>query len=205
MRTVVVTLDDTLEFRLLEAVAMPRPNHWSRVWPSAVALSRWLLAQPAWAAPAQAIELGCGMGLVSLTAAHTGLLVQGTDREPLAVALTLENAARNGVAGVAANRLEWGDAHTLSAPLVLASDVVYEPDSVRALHALVHGGGLLAAGGTFVLAVPDARDELGEDLVQRFLGDGYVHARVALEVAWEGRSEAITLHTLARPALAAAA
>lgn len=199
VRTVHVELRPDVVFKLLEAVAQPRPNHWARVWPTALAMSRWLLDQPRASLPAEALELGCGMGLVSVTAAHLGLATHGTDREPLAIALALENAERNGVTGLTTSRLEWSDAVTTSTRLLLASDLVYEASSPDALYALAHTAGLLAPGGLLVLAGPTARAELADVLVQRFRDEGYAHTSVTALTSWEGYDDTIALHTLRRP------
>jgi ribosomal protein L11 methylase PrmA len=96
------------------------------------------------------------MGLVSVTAAHLGIVTRGTDREPLAIAIALENAERNGVVGLTTSLLEWSQAITTSTPMLLASDLVYEPSSPDALYSLAHTSGLLAPSG--VLA-PTLRPE----------------------------------------------
>lgn len=195
-----VELRPGVVFQLLEAVAQPRPNHWARVWPTALAMSQWLLDQPPSSLPREALELGCGMGLVSVTAAHLGLVTHGTDREPLAIALALENAERNGVVGLTTSLLEWSDAITTSTPLLLASDLVYEPSSPDVLYALVHTAGLLAPGGLLVMAGPTARAELANTLVARFRATGYGHQSCTLQVEWEGHHDQVELHTLRRPA-----
>lgn len=186
-------------FQLLEAVAQPRPNHWSRVWPTALAMSRWLLDQPTASLPRTAFELGCGMGLVSVTAAHLGIVTHSTDREPLAIALALENAERNGVVGLTTSLLEWSDPTTTSTPMLLASDLVYEPSSPDALFSLTHTAGLLAPSGVLVMAGPTARAELANTLVSRFRDVGYAHTCEALQVEWEGHADTVELHTLRRP------
>jgi predicted nicotinamide N-methyase len=199
VRTVHVELRPDVIFQLLEAVAQPRPNHWSRVWPTALAMSRWLLDQPSASLPRAAFELGCGMGLVSVTAAHLGIVTHGTDREPLAIALALENAERNGVLGLTTSLLEWSQAITTSTPLLLASDLVYEPSSPDALYSLAHTAGLLAPSGVLVMAGPTARSELANTLVGRFRDVGYAHTCEALQVEWEGHQDTVELHTLRRP------
>lgn len=195
-----VELRPGVVFQLLEAVAQPRPNHWARVWPTALAMSRWLLDQPPASLPREALELGCGMGLVSVTAAHLGLVTHGTDREPLAIALALENAERNGVVGLTTSLLEWSDAITTSTPLLLASDLVYEASSPDVLYALVHTAGLLAPEGLLVMAGPTSRAELANTLVTRFRATGYSHQSYTLQVEWEGHHDQVELHTLRRPA-----
>lgn len=203
-RTVSIELTAALTFQLFEVLAQPRPNHWARVWPTAVAVSRWLLECAPGVLPASAVELGCGMGLVSLTLAHLGVVIEGTDREPIALAFALKNAARNGLSGLTSRRVEWVDDVGLGVPtqLLVGSDVAYETGSPEMLFELIETGGLLAPGGMLVLGAPEARSELPDRFVRRLSDFGYVHHRSTSLVAWEGREESICVHTLVRPVVA---
>ncbi len=125
---------------------------------------------------------------------------RGTDREPLAIALALENAERNGVVGLTTSLLEWSQAITTSTPMLLASDLVYEPSSPDALYSLAHTSGLLAPSGVLVMAGPTARAQLANTLVGRFRDVGYAHTLEALQVEWDGHEDTVELHTLRRPA-----
>jgi predicted nicotinamide N-methyase len=196
---VTVELQPDVVFQLLEVLAQPRPNHWARVWPTAVAMSRWLLSEPREGLPSSAVELGCGMGLVSLTLAHLGVTIEGTDRQPLALVFAEENAARNGLLGFTTRALEWSGEAGAATQLLVASDVVYEAAAPATLFALVHSAGLLAPGGRLVLGVPNARIELMDELLRLFSDVGYAHREEAWTVHWDGRDEAITLHVLERP------
>jgi predicted nicotinamide N-methyase len=199
-RAITIGLNDSLSFSVLELLAQPRPNHWARTWPTSVAVSRWLLAQAIGSLPSSAMELGCGTGLVSLTLAHLGLNTLGTDREPLAVALSARNAHRNKVSGFRAERLEWSDPRVApQTSLLLGSDIVYDAMAPEALFTLIETQGLLAASGTLVLGGPAARTELLDGLLERFVGEGYRHHRDRQPVAWEGRDELIDVHALVRP------
>jgi len=185
---------------MLEALAQPRPNHWARVWPTSVAVSRWLLAQPTGSLPGDATELGCGVGLVSMTLAHLGLVTEGTDREPLALTFARENAARNRVPGFSGSVLAWGDDLGVPTTLLLASAIVYDATAPARLFSVIQSGGLLAPGGRLVLGVPSARTELLDDLVVLLCAAGYTHQQHASTVEWEGRDERIDVHVLTRPA-----
>ena len=82
------------------------------------------------------IELGCGLGLPAIAAALAGGRVLATDWSPDAVAMTARNAARND-ARARDRRLPLGrrrrEALGPPWPLVLASDVLYEPRNVPTL------------------------------------------------------------------------
>ena len=184
---------------MLEVLGQPRPSHWSRVWPSSVAMSRWLLDQLPGSLPARATELGCGMGLVSMTLTHLGLITEGTDREPLALAFASKNALLNGLVGFSASRLAWGDDLGVPTSLLVASDIVYEAGAPELLFALIETQGLLSPGGRLLLGVPQARTELLDTFVNRLQRGGYSHSEEARIVDWEGRAEGIDVHVLMRP------
>lgn len=140
------------------------------------------------------------MGLVSMTLAWLGLLTEGTDREPIALAFALKNALLNGLVGFSASQLEWSDGVGIPPSLLVASDIVYEAGAPELLFALVETDGLLSPGGRLLLRVPHARTELLDTFVNRLQLGGYTHAEEARVVDWEGRDEAIDVHVLMRPA-----
>jgi predicted TPR repeat methyltransferase len=162
-------------------------------------MSRWLLDQPLGSLGAVATELGCGMGLVSLTLAHLGLRIEGTDRQPLALAFARRNAVVNELAGFSASVLDWRGTRGTPSALIVASDVVYDEGAPELLFALLQTAGLLSPGGRLLLGGPRARTELLDVLVALLCASGYAHAQEASQVEWEGRSETIDLHLLTRP------
>ena len=97
-----------------------------------------------WPESPTAVEIGSGLGLVSIVAAKRGAgLVLATDGEPTVLPLLQQNLDANAPKGVAhATLLAWGDkAHARAvaarlpaagADVVLASDIVYGSD--RAVH-----------------------------------------------------------------------
>src|SRR3954462_13627978 len=98
--------------------------YWAELWPSSVALARAISGRSL--RGARTLELGCGLGLVSIAAALAGGRVLATDWSAEAGAMTTTNAERNDVAletlvcsgaepGPLLERAPWD--------LVLASDV----------------------------------------------------------------------------------
>jgi predicted nicotinamide N-methyase len=135
--------------------------YWAELWPSGVALARLLVRRPL--KGRRVVELGCGLGLPAIAAALSGGRVLATDWSPDAVAMTAENAARNDAALETAV-FRWDDPpETLGPPwpLVLASDVLYEPRNVDALLTLLPR--VTAAAGEVWLADP------GRAPAERFL------------------------------------
>mmetsp|Transcript_7167 Transcript_7167/g.15837 ORF Transcript_7167/g.15837 Transcript_7167/m.15837 type:complete len:297 (+) Transcript_7167:48-938(+) len=139
----------------------------STVWPSSLALGQWLVDSSEAASAELVLELGCGVGLVSVAAALSGAKhVFATDLQAESEAgegpdglieNVRHNAHINGVAArVTARPLDWHLESSYLAPcscdLVVGSDLVYYPENVEPLvHALKHH---LAPGGTALLIGP---------------------------------------------------
>jgi predicted nicotinamide N-methyase len=101
--------------------------YWAELWPSSLALAHTIAGRAL--RGARTLELGCGLGLPSIAAALAGGRVLATDWSPEAVAMTADNAERNGAA-LETLVCSWTTPEPLleRAPwdLVLASDVLYE-------------------------------------------------------------------------------
>ena len=134
-------------------------------WEAGEQLAHWLCSSGAesigepWSSVDSALELGAGVGLVSLTLGFLGVrTVLATDGDASLCEIASASAARNGVDGrVRAMRLRWGDSGDLeaalavlggkSASLVVAADVLYESTPAAAdeleqtLRALIGRGG----------------------------------------------------------------
>jgi predicted nicotinamide N-methyase len=101
--------------------------YWAELWPSSVALARAVAAHSL--RGARTLELGCGLGLVSIAAAIAGGKVLATDWSAESIRFTTGNATRNDV-HVDTAVVDWSSPQELvnQAPwkLVLGSDVLYE-------------------------------------------------------------------------------
>jgi predicted nicotinamide N-methyase len=127
---------------------------WAELWPSGSALAEAVAS--AELTGLRVLELGCGLGLVSVTAAAGGAEVLAADRSPEALAFTAANAARNGVElRTALCAFDEPDELLAGAPwdLVLAADVLYERRNVPVLLWLLPR--LVGGHGEVWLADPD--------------------------------------------------
>jgi predicted nicotinamide N-methyase len=108
--------------------------YWAELWPSALALARAIAGRAL--RGARTLELGCGLGLVSIAAALAGGRVLATDWSAEAIAMTARNAERNR-ARIETLVCSWTEPGPLleRAPwdVVLASDVLYEARNADAL------------------------------------------------------------------------
>jgi predicted nicotinamide N-methyase len=145
--------------------------YWIDVWPCAVRLATWLDGQEL--AGRRVLELGCGLGLPSLVAALGGADVLATDVEPDALPCVEASARRLGVP-IATLEADYRDPPAAlldgSFDLVLAADVLYEPECAAALSRLAPRA--LAPDGALVVAVSWQDQEA--ELVERLAADGFV-------------------------------
>jgi predicted nicotinamide N-methyase len=164
---------------------------WTELWPSGTALAQAVAARPL--AGRRVLELGCGLGLVGVTAARAGAAVLAVDRSPEAVTFAAANAARNGVAlQTAVCAFDRPEPLLAEAPwdLVLAADVLYEQRNVPVLVWLLPR--LVGPAGEVWLADP------GRNMLPKFLAGmdatGWRRDQVATGAG------PVTIHRLRPPA-----
>jgi predicted nicotinamide N-methyase len=101
--------------------------YWAELWPSAIGLAQAIAGRSL--RGARTVELGCGLGLVSIAAAMAGGRVLATDWSAESIRFTRSNATRNEVELETAI-VDWAEPQLLleRAPwqLVLGSDILYE-------------------------------------------------------------------------------
>ncbi len=137
-----------------------RLPYWADLWPSAESLSRYLVRSGAAGVLGRtsddrvprALELGCGLGLVTMAAMRAGFDVTGTDYYDDALRFTARNALRNLGAEPATRHVDWrampDDLGGFD--LVLAADVLYERQYSALVAAAVDR--TLAADGVALIA-----------------------------------------------------
>jgi ETFB lysine methyltransferase len=166
-----------------------RLPYWADLWPS----SRILAARVLEDAPARgrAIELGCGLGLVTIAALRAGYDVVATDYYADALDFTQENVRRALGRDVTTQLVDWTAPPPLEPfDLALAADVLYErrygPVVADMLaHALGPTGRAIIADpgrigvAEFMAALPDFGLRVTDEDVRPFT-DGRVHQRITL-------------------------
>ncbi len=168
--------------------------YWAELWPSAVALAAFVLERGI-GRGLHALELGCGLGLAGVAAALAGARVTFTDYEPDALGFARANHTLNLGRPAPARLVDWRDPpRELSAPLVLAADVLYE---VRFLEPFLRTlRRVVASGGTAYVAEPGRR--IAEGTVERLEGNGFRRELHLQEVEYRGRVHAVWIHELQR-------
>jgi predicted nicotinamide N-methyase len=179
---------------LLRAVDPPAPPYWALPWIGARAVAARLLTTPP-RVTTRVLEIGCGLGLAGVAAGLGGASVLFTDYVAEALAFAHANAEHHrlqsfdtGVVDFTRDRLDE------RFDLVIAADVVYEPESYEPLveflttHTASRGSVLLTES-----LRADAKRVLAM-LVDR----GFSLATEAAWVPEDGKLERTWLHELRR-------
>lgn len=145
-----------------------RLPYWADIWPSSQVLATHLVSLASGSGERvrrRGLELGCGVGLVTMAAMTAGYDMISTDYYTDALAFTRANAWRNLSSEPEARMIDWRsfplDASGFD--LILASDVLYEREYAQLLPSIFRNA--LAPGGMVIIAdpgrigVPDFKDE----------------------------------------------
>lgn len=134
--------------------------YWANLWPAARMLAKAVLAEPWEKHPLagdgllRALEVGCGLGLPGLAALSRGLDVTFSDCDELALSYAVANAKLNGFGNVRTDGVDFrAPPPGLTVPVLLGSDLMYEPRLTEPLVAFV--ASVLPPGGLALIADPD--------------------------------------------------
>ena len=127
--------------------------YWAQPWPVGVLLAEYLLAAGD-GRERSAIELGCGIGLVSVAAALAGWRVTATDYDEDALAFADLNASLNRVSLAGCERVDFVEQKpSRTWDCVLAADLLYER---RLSEPVAHWiAAALAPGGRALVGDPN--------------------------------------------------
>ncbi len=126
-------------------------NYWRRLWPSAIALADYITEHKGMFTNKTVLELGGGLGVPAIVAAHYCKKVIFSDNEPAAVQFfKAHNTAHYN--NIEALVIDWEHHNLPDTDIVLMSDLNYEPGKFDALHKLITT--LLARKTTLVVTTP---------------------------------------------------
>lgn len=134
-----------------------RLPYWADIWPSSTVLASHLVGltkRGRRRTAGKGLELGCGVGLVTLGAMIAGYDMTATDYYTDALAFTRANAFRNTGRTPETRMFDWRSfpREARGYDLILASDVLYEKEYARLLPGIFKRA--LAPGGMVILADP---------------------------------------------------
>jgi predicted nicotinamide N-methyase len=171
-----------------------RLPYWADIWPASRVLAEEILAAED-AAGRNMLELGCGLGLVSLAAVLAGFRVVASDYYKPALEFAAHNVREN--TGGELQTLHWNWREPFPAAgkfdCIVASDILYEREYALLVADIVRD--LLAPGGSALIADPGraaANDflDLCATRGARIMG----HKRVA--ITDDGRDQTINVYRL---------
>lgn len=140
-----------------------RLPYWADIWPSSIALARAMAGLTP--RPARVLELGCGLGLVTIAALRAGHSVLATDYYSDALLFARRNAAADTGRAPETRMADWrawpADVGTFDH--VVASDVLYEQSYAGLLAAIIATA--MVPGGTAFVADP------GRSARESFIGE----------------------------------
>jgi predicted nicotinamide N-methyase len=126
---------------------------WAELWPAARMLAKAVVQEP-WPPGAEAVEIGCGLGLPGIAALARGLRVLFSDYDVTALSFAAANARLNGFEDFGVRRLDWNDPPAdWRVPVLLASDLIYELVNVAPLVQLLKQ--MLLPGGVCLMTDQD--------------------------------------------------
>jgi predicted nicotinamide N-methyase len=126
--------------------------YWSRIWPSAIAMARFLERHTVYIGR-EVLELGAGLAIPSFVASRYASHVTASDFMEESIRLTKQNISRLKLDNVSAEQLDWRNLpEKIQADTVLMSDINYSPRDFESLQKVIHR--LLDAGSTIILSTP---------------------------------------------------
>ncbi len=173
-----------------------RIPYWADCWPSGRVLAAHL-ADCEKGHGRALLELGCGIGLVSLVAAAAGFDVLATDYYAAALEFTAANAALHNLPNVDTRLVDWralpDDLGTFD--VVAASDVLYERPQIPLVAATIAHA--LAPGGVALVSDPGRRtaETFVDECDRRHLAARPI-LRVAIAEA--GANQTVTIYEVRR-------
>jgi predicted nicotinamide N-methyase len=123
---------------------------WAKIWRASWVLADYLAAMPV-AAEKQFLELGGGVGLVSIVAASFGHRITMSEYNYDALQFAHANAHINDCPGLPVVELDWNRPHLPGRfDYIVASEVIYKKEDCRPLMKLLKAG--LKPDGEVILA-----------------------------------------------------
>ena len=167
--------------------------YWADLWPSAIALSEFLVDNSKLVKDKSVLEIGCGLGLVGIVAAKLGGLVTLTDYLPAALEFAEYNWKLNFKTKADVQLLDWRKPQNiLPVDVLLASDIAYESRSfkplLKALKVLVKKDGLILIG--------EPNRKFAKEFFTDLKNEGYFISDEVRTVIKDGLKNKITIYLL---------
>ena len=173
-----------------------RLPYWAEIWPSAIALSRFIFKNPNLFQKCRILELGCGLGLTSMAIMlQQPVYFLCSDYEADALQLARENFILNKIDLPQFQLLDWRDPQLHeSFDLIIASDILYEKRFFLPLFSLFKN--FLAPHGMIIIAEPNR--SIARDFFTSLKERGYSFSFVCETVEQGMKTIAVSIYTIHR-------
>jgi len=170
-----------------------RMPYWAEIWPASIALAEFVLTHPQFR-QARCLELGSGVGVVSVAGSIAGAEMLTTDYFAEALDFAQLNASANQV-NITTQLLDWREISlTQQFDYILAADVLYEQrNHLPILQAIAQ---LLAPGGTAYIS--DPQRTIAKKFFELAAEHGFKLETITTPVAWRELTLSIDIHALSR-------
>jgi predicted nicotinamide N-methyase len=176
-----------------KAVIDEQLPYWAEIWPSSIALSKFILENSDIQKGCNAIELGCGMGLVSLAAATKGIDIVLSDYQEDALRFTELNWLMNLGRSPVTRLMDWRNPQeNYKYDLILASDIVYEKRFFQPISDLFKK--LLKPEGLVLLSEPNRK--VATDFFKVLLDEGFLYEQNEIRVRFNNKNHRIIVYKI---------
>jgi len=151
--TIELAVPDFVQLQALYQLGGLDFPYWAKIWPSAIALAKFLQENPNYIQHKKLVELAAGIGLPSFVAAHYASHICCSDYAPAAIALLEKNIAANQLSNISTALINWqAIPQSIEAEVLLLSDINYNPTDFETVFLMLQQ--FIEQGTTILLSTP---------------------------------------------------
>ena len=151
--TIELAVPDFVQLQALYQLGGLDFPYWAKIWPSAIALAKFLQENPNYIQHKKLLELAAGIGLPSFVAAKYASHICCSDYAPAAIALLEKNIAANQLSNISSALINWqAIPESLEAEVLLLSDINYNPTDFETVFLMLQQ--FIKQGTTILLSTP---------------------------------------------------
>ena len=178
-----------------EFIKDERFPYWAEVWHSAIALGEYIQEHPGLVKGFRVHEIGCGLGIPGMIAAHLGANMHFSDYEDPARQLVELNYLSNDLPlPVEIFDLDFREPPPRRWDVILSSDVIYERRFVEPLSHCLNA--ITSEDGVIILAEPDR--DIAVPFFQRLRDLGFVFRSEQKSVSLYSRNVVVSVYEIRR-------
>ncbi|HMG14937.1 MAG TPA: methyltransferase domain-containing protein [Saprospiraceae bacterium] len=176
-----------------EDVKDERIPYWAELWPSSIALSKYLVNEIKDLSNKRVLEIGCGLGLTGITAGIINAKVIMTDYLEEALIIAKQNWSLNLNIEPELRKLDWRYPDLqYQSDLILAADVLYEKRTHPYIADFIQQ--MLVPGGMVLLADPGR--SASKDFFLNYADRLSINSLITFDIANQGIITQVDIYKL---------